>query len=146
MARTKSTARKSTGGKAPRKQLAKKATRKPLPSNKIAEVSSKIHSVASLHKEASNMKISGHTNMKKAELLYWVHGIGSRPSGKSTPKKRLSPKKTAKKSSKKNVAKQDFTSLSYREIQLSCIKHKKKLSGQPCNAKRRVLIKALKNM
>ena len=32
MARTKQTARKSTGGKAPRKQLAKKATRKSAPS------------------------------------------------------------------------------------------------------------------
>nr|CAH7734923.1 unnamed protein product [Callosobruchus chinensis] len=35
MARTKQTARKSTGGKAPRKQLATKAARKSAPSTKL---------------------------------------------------------------------------------------------------------------
>jgi len=43
MARTKQTARKSTGGKAPRKQLASKAARKSAPSSSAAAGTKKAH-------------------------------------------------------------------------------------------------------
>lgn len=43
MARTKQTARKSTGGKAPRKQLATKAARKSAPSTGLFTISNIVH-------------------------------------------------------------------------------------------------------
>lgn len=43
MARTKQTARKSTGGKAPRKQLATKAARKSAPSTGLFTISDIVH-------------------------------------------------------------------------------------------------------
>lgn len=43
MARTKQTARKSTGGKAPRKQLATKAARKSAPSTGLFTISDIAH-------------------------------------------------------------------------------------------------------
>ena len=42
MARTKQTARKSTGGKAPRKQLATKAARKSAPANRWSQEASQV--------------------------------------------------------------------------------------------------------
>ena len=52
MARTKQTARKSTGGKAPRKQLATKAARKSAPATggcELSQLSTRLHKIICTH-------------------------------------------------------------------------------------------------
>lgn len=65
MARTKQTARKSTGGKAPRKQLATKAARKVSLSNK-----------SSLSHEESKMEFRTREELAPLNWLYLMNAVG----------------------------------------------------------------------
>ena len=75
MARTKQTASKSTGGKAPRNQLASKAARKTKPAENGSEKPNKNHRGSSVLQEIRKLQKATHLLIRKKPFVRLVHEI-----------------------------------------------------------------------